>query len=312
MTIQKKSLSGKKTILTIVTSSIFITILLLSTYTTIAQTFNPAQTLEISPPTQDLETDPGKEIVIKSKIRNRTANILNMKVHLEDIVAQEDQGQIALVNRGSNSISRWGGVKPETFSLEAGAEQEVIATLKIPSKNVAGGQYGAFVFSTVSKQTANTASVNQEIASLFLVRVSGEINENIQSVYFQTPPFQEYGPVPMTLKLKNTGNVFVKITGLISVTDMLGNKVADVVIPPTNILNSAERIITTPLKNIFLLGRYQATAIIYYGSKNDSLTITTSFFAFPIKLASIIAGILLVIWFMRKRLNKALKAFSGK
>ena len=112
----------------------------------------------------------------------------------------------------------------------------------------------------------------------------------------------------MNLTFANEGNVHVKTFGLVNVTDMFGNKVADVVVKGTNVFPQAERSVKATLDKPFLFGNYSATAVMYYGSTNQSLTSTTTFFVFPARIAAIILGILFLIYLMRKRLKKAGKA----
>ncbi|MGI8419980.1 MAG: hypothetical protein ACR2LN_05055 [Candidatus Levyibacteriota bacterium] len=269
------------------------------------------QGLEVSPPSQEAAIDPGKTITIKAKIHNRSNNTLPMNVHIEDFTAKGDQGQIALNSNSPYSIASWTKVAPKTFSLSPGADQEVIATITAP-RDGAGGHFGSFVFSvTPDNQDKNAATVSQEIASLFLVKVSGPVNEKLTIKSFSAPGYSEFGPVPFNLTFNNSGNVYVKTFGLINVTDMFGKKVEDVVVPGTNVFPQADRVVTADLNKRFLFGNYTATALMYYGSQNQSITATTTFFAFPARLAAIVLVVLLLLFLMRKRIGKALKTLFG-
>lgn len=271
----------------------------------------PGQALEVSPPSQEVSIDPGKTITIKAKIRNRSNDTLPMTVRVEDFTAKGDEGQVALTSDSPYSVVSWTKVTPQKFSLGAGEEQEVSATITAP-KDAAGGHFGSFVFSVTPEDgTQNAAKVFQEIASLFLIRVSGPVNEKLTITKFESPQFSEFGPVPMQFSFRNSGNVYVKTFGLVNVTDMFGNKVADIVVPGTNVFPQADRIVKAQLNKQFLFGNYNATAIMYYGAQNESLTATTSFFVFPVRIAAIVFVVLLLLFLMRKRLGKAFKALFG-
>jgi hypothetical protein len=267
------------------------------------------QGLEVSPPSQDVSVDPGKTITVTAKLRNPGSKTLPIKVSIEDFSAQGEEGAVAIGANSKYSITSWTTVSPDQFSLAPGESKTVTATITAPS-DAAGGHYGSFVFSVVppnaNKNTA--ASISQEVASLFLVRVNGPVNEKLILKGMSAPAFSEYGPVPFTLDFKNEGNVHVKTFGLINVRDMFGNKVDDVVVTGTNVFPGAERLIQAKLNKQFLIGSFTATAVMYYGTQNQNLLAETSFIVFPIRITIIIIVILVILYLIRKRLKKATKA----
>ena len=269
---------------------------------------NAGQGLEVSPPSQEVSVDPGGTVTVKAKIRNRSNTSLPMEVHIEDFTAKGEEGQVELNANSPYSVASWGTVNPKTFTLEAGEEQEVTATLKAPN-DAAGGHFGSFVFAAKNDQpSGNTAGLSQAIASLFLVRVSGTVDEKLSMKDFRAPAFSEFGPVPFELKFENSGNVHVAVGGLIGVTDMFGKKIADIVVPGTNVFPGASRIVRPSLDQQFLFGPYTATAVMYYGSGNQNLTQTMTFYVFPLRIAIGVAIVLFILYLMRKRLKKSLKA----
>lgn len=270
------------------------------------------QSLEISPPSQEIEVDPGETITIKSSVRNKSTNSLPIEVRLEDFTAVGDEGQVELTASSPYSIKSWGDLTPENFELSPGETQEVSATIKIP-EDAAGGRYGSFVFAVKGDSKPGSAAIAQEIASLFLVRISGPVDEKLTLLEFSSPSFSEFGPIPFSIKVKNTGNVHAKPYGLVSVTDMFGRKVEDVIIYETNVFPGAERILTANLNKKFLIGKYNATAIVYYGSEqSDTLTSSLTFFVFPVKIAVGIIAVTVFLFLLRKRFSKAFKALMGK
>ena len=268
----------------------------------------PGQGLEVSPPSQEVSIDPGQRTTVKATIRNRSNASLPIVVRIEDFTAKGDEGQIELTADSPYSVASWTNISPETFTLGPGEEQEVTATVNAPA-DAAGGRFGSFVFGVKSENSdPNSASLSQEIASLFLVKVSGPVDEKLEIKSIAAPAFSEFGPIIFDTTFANSGNVHVKTFGLINVTDMFGRKVADIVVPGTNVFPAAERVVKSELSNKFLIGNYKATALMYYGSQNQSLTATTSFFVFPVKIAVGALVVLFLLYLMRKRLGKALKA----
>lgn len=269
---------------------------------------NAAQGLEVSPPSQEVTVDPGKTVTVTTTIRNRSTGPLPVNVRIEDFTAEGEDGQVAITSGSPWSITSWTVVSPQEFTLGGGEEQEVTATIRVPG-DAAGGRYGSFVFA-VEGDTADGsgAALTQQIASLFLVRISGPVNEVLRLTEMNTPAYSEFGPVPISMKFTNTGNVHTKTYGIINVTNMFGQKVADIVVPGTNIFPQAERVVTSELNKRFLFGPHTATAIMYYGAtENQTLNATTTFWVFPTRIAVAILGILLILWLFRKRIGKALR-----
>ncbi len=270
------------------------------------------QGLEISPPSQEVQVDPGQNITITSSITNKGTNATPITVRIEDFTAVGDEGQVELTSDETYSIKNWGKVTPNKFTLNPGQSQEVRATFSVP-KGAAGGRYGSFVFQVAGKGSGDAAALSQEIASLFLVRISGPVDEKLTVLSFDAPRFSEFGPVPMSIKVKNSGNVHVKAYGLINVKDTFGRKVKDVIVYETNVFPGADRVISASLPNKFLLGKYTATAIIYYGSdQKDTLNAETTFYVFPVRIAAVILAIIVLLFLFRKRIKKAFKALAGK
>ncbi len=298
-----------------VTAFVIAIILLLSVFLnlTSAQNIISSQSLEVSPPSQERQADPGQTITAKAKVRNKSADSINIKVRIEDFTAQGEEGQVALIEQGPQSLTSWTVLEPATFPLGPGEAKEVVAKISVPN-GAAGGRYGSFIFSIGGGEASpGTASVAQELASLFLIRISGPVNEQLAIAQFSAPSFLEFGPVPFTLKFTNLGNVHVKPFGLINITDVTGRVVKDVVVRgETNIFPQASRVVSVNLDKKWLIGPFTAQAVLNYGSKNESLTATTTFFVFPIRVAAAAALILAVLYLMRRRIALALKAFGGR
>jgi len=273
-----------------------------------AQQTPEGEAIDVSPPSQEITADPGSTIQIKAKVRNGNKDPMPLIVRIEDFTAEGSEGQVSLVEKGPWSITHWTTVTPKEFELKAGETKEVIATIAIPG-DAAGGRYGSFVFSVKGKGGSNAAAVTREIASLFLVRISGPITEAITIDGFSAPAFLEFGPVPLTMTYNNTGNVHLKPRGVIAIYDMFGRKVEDVQVDGTNVFPQAKRDVTTKWNKTLLAGIYTASAIIYTGSsKNEIVNATTKFTVFPIRIAVVVIIVLVIIYLLRKRLGKALKA----
>lgn len=271
-----------------------------------------AQAIEVSPPTQEISSDPGKTVKVKAKVRNGSNTTQTMTVNIEGFIASGDEGQVALTNDNPYSVANWTTIEPKEFTLEPGKSQEVTATVTIP-RDAAGGRYGSFLFGIKPGEgLKGAASVSQQVASLFLIKVNGTTKETLNLKSFTSPQFLEFGPIPFGVTYENTGNVHVKAYGVINVTDMFGKTTEDVVVRAYNVFPGANRTVSVATKKKMLIGKYTATALIYYGSNNEVLTATTTFIVFPVRIAVIVLVILVILFMMRKRFKKAFKALGGK
>lgn len=275
-------------------------------HVTLAQNKQTAQSVEISPPTQELSVIPGEVQTIRAKIRNTSDQTLPISVRLQDFTASGEEGQVALVEKSDYAVTQWSSIIKPSFTLKPGETQEVEAVLRVPKK-AAGGRYGSFVFTVGGEKSSGTnASLAQEVASLFLVRIQGETREQLFVQQFQAPRFSEFGPIQFTLKLRNEGNVHVKTQGLVNIVDMFGNRVEDVVVKPTNIFPEAVRILTPILNKTFMFGQYKATSILYYGEKNETVVATSTFLVIPVRIIIAAAIVLFIVFKKKKRMHKAL------
>lgn len=305
-------LRGKRLIFLIIAAFIVASLLLTTPFTHWVKAQITGQTLEIIPPTQEVVADPGKTVTATAKIRNSSNATLPIQVTIQGFVAEGVEGQVALTSDNPYSVANWTKVEPSEFNLGPGDEQTVRATINVP-KDAAGGRYGSFVFAVKpGEKKGGQASVSQQIASLFLVRISGPSTEKLLLKDFSAPKFQEFGPVPLFLTFENKGNVHVKVYGIINVRDMFGKNVEDVVITGHNIFPEASREIQAYLGKRILFGKFTATAIMYYGSTNDVITRDITFYVFPVRIVVAVLIFLLFVYLLRKRLGKALKALGGK
>ncbi|MCX6730498.1 MAG: DUF916 domain-containing protein [Candidatus Roizmanbacteria bacterium] len=213
------------------------------TFGIFAQNQTSVQSLEVSPPSQELQVDPGQTFTASAKVRNKSRETVPLTVRIEDFTASGDEGQVALTEQGPYSLAKWATLSPQTFSLAPGEEQVVTAKIKVPKDKVAGGYYGSFVFSVKAPQAqgAGVATVGQEIASLFLLKIAGPVDEQLSLDSITAPAFSEFGPIPLNLKFTNNGNVHTKVYGLVNVSDMFGQKVSDIVVNQTNVFPGASR-----------------------------------------------------------------------
>src|SRR3712207_3460154 len=65
------------------------------------------QSIEVSPPSQEANVDPGETVTVTATLRNRSNNTLPVTVRVEDFVAKGEEGQVELSADSPYSIVSW-------------------------------------------------------------------------------------------------------------------------------------------------------------------------------------------------------------
>lgn len=287
----------------------------LVTFTTIqAQTANKG--LIVYPSNFDLTQDKDKKTEETVTVENLTDKPLDIQAELRNFTAQGEEGSVNLTEEDSTyALAKWITVTPSTVTIPAKEKQDFTFTINPPDNAEPGGHFGSIVFKTVpSGKVAGTgAQLSEEVASLILYKIPGAVAEQANVESFTTDkPFYEFGPVAFDTRVKNTGGIHIAPAGSIVVTGMFGQKYI-VKFDPRNVLPNAVRKIPATLPNKFLIGKYKADLIGAYGTKNQQLNASTTFYAFPVRYGLVVLVILFFLFLARKRLGKAFKAIlTGK
>jgi hypothetical protein len=268
----------------------------------------------ISPITFELTGNPGDVIINQLKVSNASAdNSVGIIIEVEDIAPRGEIGHVVVepAETETYSLVRWVKVEPKEFTLEPRAQQFVTFTISVPENAEPGGHYGTILATTrsVTGPEATGAIIAQRIGALVLLSVSGEIEEELEVKDFFAPRYSEYGPVPFTIKFENKGTVHVKPRGYVTITDWLGNKVADIEFPQRNVLpNAIRRLEASWDKKWLFVGKYTATLNGSYGMANTPFEpAVITFWVFPWKVGVVIWLFVVLIILSRRRWLAAFK-----
>jgi hypothetical protein len=266
-----------------------------------------ADSVTVTPPRFELFANPGDVLTEKVKIRNESSSELTYQVEVEDFSAKGDDGSVDFVDpevsRESFSLARWVTVEPSRFTIPAAQERILTFNIRVPRTAEPGGKYASVLIKRSSEAAPGIAAVESRIGSLVLLRVSGNVKEDIKLESFRPEnAFQQYGPVVFNMRYKNDGNVHVAPTGTLVITNMFGRKVKEIPLRGTSILPEASRVIKADWEEKNMVGRYTASLVVSYGQANQSITSSASFIVFPFYLLGIIlAGIALLYLLVAKR-----------
>ena len=277
---------------------------LLASYLSFAQT-TKADVVSISPPRYELFGNPGDIINEKLKVRNDGTSDLTYQTDVRDFTASGEEGGIDINDdpnapKSNFSLARWMVVQPSRFTVPAGQEKIIDIGIRIPKNAESGGHYASVqVVSSGANLSGSGASVQSNLNSLILLRVSGDITEKLTAKSFHAEfPYYQTGPVSFLLTTQNSGNVHVAPSGTITITDMFGRKVKEIPLIPANVLPNSFRTIKTVFTDTSMIGRFTATLVANYGSgaQKQPITGTTTFIVVPLYLIWILIALIVIIF----------------
>jgi hypothetical protein len=292
--------------------ALFIFALLVIVVTLKAQTNPPA--LILHPTNIDVNLNPGSPTSGTIYLMNTTKNALTIQTILRNFTAQGEEGGVTITSEDTPfSLSKWIKITPERILIPSGKEVTFTYTITPPRNAEPGGHFGSIVFGTVPNKNVDGSAgsaISQEIAALFLARIPGKVDEQASIVSFASQKkFYEFGPVTFDLRVRDEGGVHVRPAGVVTVKSMFGQKYV-FGFEGLNVLPGATRKMPVVFDQTWLFGKYTATLALAYGSKNSQLYASAEFFAFPWKVGLAVFGVLLLLFFARKRIFKAIKVIA--
>lgn len=275
--------------------------------------------LSVSPPTFEINANPGDVIENSIRAENLTEEPLSITLEKRNFIAIGEEGSVNLTEDEDRfSLSSWIEVLPQKYLIPPKSSYIFKYKVSIPKDAEPGGHFGSIVFKSDGVMPTGTgAAVSQEIGTLVLVKVAGEIKEKGRLLSFEPiKKFWEYGPISFESRIKNEGNIHLKPYGVVNIKNIFGKKVATVNIDPKNILPDATRKSATVWDKKYLFGRYVAIINLSYGQPSQFLTATTHFYVIPYKLVIIAFIVSFIIVYLiyrgRHRITKAIKVLFGK
>ncbi len=278
---------------------------------------NSAQALTVSPPTYEIGATPGQTLTTGLKVFNETGQGGTFYFDTQNFTAKGDEGEPNFINEiQKTDLASWIQT-PVSIDLAPGELKRVDFTINVPANADPGGHYAAIFLTTSPAASAGAGSVGitSKIGSLVLLRVDGDVIEEGKLESFSVDNknnFYNHLPVNFSIKIDNPGTVFIKPSGKITISNMVGQKSAELLVnigrmpdgtyaPVGNVLsNSSRKFGATWSKNgedaapanffqnikfeldNFAIGKYTANLNLTYGVKSDKkISGTLAFWVFP-------------------------------
>lgn len=307
-----------------ISTAILVLLVLVITPLVHAQQPNQGQGLEISPPLAELKADPGQVINTTLKIRNVTQQTLVVSSEVNDFTAGGEDGQPKLLLEEAESspysVKDWVSTIPEV-TLKSGEQKPVTITLSVPGNASPGGHYGVVRFTGTPPGLEGTGvSLSASIGQLILVNVSGNVTESARiaeifaSQNNERSGWFEYGPITIVERIENTGNIHIKPSGTVRVTNMFGQETASFSLNEKggNVLPGSIRKFEQQMDKKLLFGRYTIQVDAVYGSESKITTGSSTFWVIPYKLILMAIAAIILIVFLVRRYNRHIVKKANK
>jgi len=253
----------------------------------------------------EVRLNPGEQATRPITVTNLFGSDVTFTVSVEDFIgstSSPDQ-EVDFLGAAKSPYSLKDYLKPEvtTFTLQHGQRITFPVLIPIPLDARPGDLYGAVIVSAAGTAGApgpTQVKVISRLASLFFVRVNGEVKESGGLVDF-TSDGKLYlsGPVGLDFIFKNTGNVYLNPYGRLKVYDTIGREVYSKNILPYFVLPGAVREQKEMFNRPGLVGFYKATLTLNRGYGNYLDQKSLYFLVLPVY--SLVLGlvvIILIIW----------------
>lgn len=256
------------------------------------------RSFSVSPPTFDLDASHGEKIKNTIKLENISDKDLKFSTKVQNFVAYGDEGQVSLTDDDSTySITKWIKLDKVEFIIPAKETYLFDFTISIPKNAEAGSHFGAIVFSNEgdSVESGSGANIIQEIGTLVLLKVPGEVNTSAELVSFQpSEMFFKDTNIKLDALVANTGNVHYKMNTYINVYSIFGKKLETIEGPSNNILPGNQRQFNTEFE-WKRVGIYRSEAIMSYADNTKFIQGETYFISLNF---AITIPVLLIILFL--------------
>lgn len=302
-----------------------------------------AQNIDIGiyPPIIEVNLTPPADIKVPFTVFNYTEANVDLKLDIKPFTASTNEnGQIVFTDYSElpdpfieSKITVFDKDKPiDSLTLFPKQKKDLVLELKIPAKQEKGDYYLSLVFASTAQNIndSNSSGASAGITSNVLLSIGPQGKTKGILEDFSAPFFVSKGPVPFTIRLRNTSDHFIAPRGDIIVKNMFGQAVGKVNLLPVNVLSNSIRrlpdslqgkvsnkdysqIKSTVEKNKFpvavwpekfLLGFYKATLTLSLSDEGPVFRKEAIFFAFPAEYLMTILIVVGIVIFIVLRVKK--------
>ncbi|MFA6547906.1 MAG: hypothetical protein WCT11_03120 [Candidatus Magasanikbacteria bacterium] len=267
----------------------------------------------IGPGKTELSLDPGGSAAKNLIVTNRYGQDMSFKIEIEDFAGSRNPLEpLVLLGSEKGPYSLRDFLHPEIaeFTLQHGQRITIPIKIEIPRDAQPSGLYGAVIVTTRPATTTNAVgsevvagniTVISRLASLFFVRVNGEIKTSGQlQDFYASAKFYSDPQIPFKSLYENTGNIYLNPYGILTVYNSLGTKIEEQVVNPYFVMPGSVRQKDYLVERKFMFGFYKAVLQMNRGYQDVIDTKTVYFWILPWKVVTaIVAGFLILIGLLK-------------
>lgn len=299
--------------------------------------FAGASALTVSPPFFDYRLNPGDTNLDVIKLYNESSQEIKVWPILQNFTADDKEaGNPVFYDADKDpkgtALAPWIKVDPTPIVIPPLQRANLTFAINVPKDRVQpGGHFGAIMLSLQPPDAKEGVAVAGQIAALILVNISGDVREvgSIAEYGFKKPAaWYNYRPVDFFVRFENSGNAHLRPVGNVFIKDFMGRQVASLIVNPDfrSVLPQSIRRFdfgwagygsAEPSKSVweeikhewnnFALGKYTATLVMNYGSKNQVVTDERVFYVWPWRLMALAGLLLLVLIILFRSVGRAWK-----
>jgi hypothetical protein len=286
----------------------------------------------VSPPLIQLTIGPGETWSSALKVTNTNKHDVTYYATVLDFEATGEEGVGTFIPRvqlgaptgpTGYSLASWIEMASTSVTIPAGESGDVPFTVRVPENAEPGGHYATILVGTqtgTGEITGPTMQISSYVSSLIFVRLRGEAIESGRIREFRTEQsVYDTADANFLLRFENTGNTHLKPQGDIVIYNMWGKKRGELAVNQErhfgNVLPQSTRRFSfawTGEGSVADIGRYSAVVTLAFGDGDKrNISATTYFWVVPTvplvtTLVSIAGFVLLIVWFIRRYIRRAL------
>lgn len=294
--------------------------------------FAHAQSIDLGiyPPVFQVDVTPPADIKVPFFLTNYTQESVDLALSLKPFEASADEnGQINFLESPDFAdpfifqkvLVLEDGYPIKSLTLSPKQQKELVLEFKMPSNQAKGDYYFSLIASSQNQiiNNSNLSKASAGVAANVLLSVGPQGKTESILENFSAPIFVTHGPLPFSVRLRNTSDHFIAPKGDIIIKNMFGQAVGKVKLLPVNVLSNSIRRIPDSLQSgttsdkdyekirrvveqnkfpvavwpeKFLLGLYKATLTLSLSDQGPVIRRETMFLAFPFEY---IIGVLVVL-----------------
>ncbi len=261
----------------------------------------PSSAISITPAIREISLTQGETKSAILELENDGLEAVQLTTEVVNFTTKGETGEPEyLTDATLTGIATWVETETGPIVLEPGQIREVAVNFVTPANAKAGGHYVGILFNITDPTNGtddNQVTIESKVGIPILATVTGTYAEDGKiSTFTLNDTSYTAGPVKFTLKFQNTGDVHLKPSGKVTVTNMFGKEVFS-----TAVNSDLGAVLPDSVRNYPVsswkeigngFGKYTAEVTLTAGTVTDSMTV--SFWVFS-TVGIVIAVVVVVV-----------------